>query len=436
MIVYLRLSLAAAVAIAAPMPALAQSAPAYYTPPKLLTRGKNTTPVAGNGTVVVQVLVDKSGTFKVQRVVRTTNAADNAAALEIAKSSTYAPATRGTVKQTAFYDFTLKFVGTQASASDESEAPGGEAAFGRMLRSGNYQGAKSGLVAYVQAHPDDQKAQADLGAANVFLGDYADAAAAFDKAGTLPSAVKPLASKAYAETAAAKLKTSDAPGAVAAAKRAVDLSPTFYAYNTLGLAQSQAGDPTSAIAAFESARSVGSKDSSVKPKERALVDSNLVSTYLDAGKPDEAKTVAAEAQQLDPSSQSTQSAYANYYVKQATAATKASKDAEAAALYEQAALAAPGQAAPLYAQAAVSYLNIKPTADNAKAKADADKSLALAPDGAVANFAAGVALANQAGKQKDALVFLNKADASAKTGSDPALTAAIENAIKQVGGTK
>jgi len=84
----------------------------------------------------------------------------------------------------------------------------------------------------------------------------------------------------------------------------------------------------------------------------------------------------------------------------------------------------------------VSYLNLKPKPDNDKAKADADKALAVAPDNAVANYAAGIALANQAGKSKDALVYLNKADASAKSGNDTSLATAIENAIKQLNGTK
>ncbi len=432
----------AALALAVPLPALAQSAPVYYAPPKLLTRGKSTTPVAGNGTVVVQVLVNKDGSFKVQRVVRSTNHGDDAAALEIAKTSKYQPASRGAVKQTAFYDFTLKFVGGSATAASGDSlgagggsSAGGEIRFGRMIRAGNYQGAKSGLEAYLQQHPGDQKAQADLGVANTFLSDYAAAAAAFDKAGSLSPSVKALAGKAYAETAAAKIKSNDTAAAVAAAKRAVEIAPSFYGYNTLGLAQSQGGDTSAAIAAFESARSLGAKDSKIKPKERALVDANLVSTYLDANRPDQAKAVAAEAQQLDPTQQSAQNAYANYYLKQAQAASKAGKDADAASLYEQAAVAVPAQAAALYAQAAVSYLNLKPKPDNDKAKADADKALAAAPDNAVANYAAGIALANQQ-KSKDALVYLNKADASAKSGNDTSLATAIENAIKQLNGTK
>jgi hypothetical protein len=78
---------------------------------------------------------------------------------------------------------------------------------------------------------------------------------------------------------------------------------------------------------------------------------------------------------------------------------------------------------------------MKPNADSAKAKADADKALALAPGDAQANFAAGVALANQ-GSTKDALVYLNKADTAAKAANDTQLATAIENAIKQLGGAK
>ncbi len=88
-----------------------------------------------------------------------------------------------------------------------------------------------------------------------------------------------------------------------------------------------------------------------------------------------------------------------------------------------------------YTQAALSYLNAQPKPDATNAKAAADKALALKPDDATANFAAGIALADQPGKTQDALVYLNKADTLAKGGTDAKLTAQIEAAIKQLNGT-
>ena len=151
-----------------------------------------------------------------------------------------------------------------------------------------------------------------------------------------------------------------------------------------------------------------------------------MSAYADAGNVDQAKVVVAEAVKLDPSNTNAQAFLAQYYVRQATDADSKQKYAVSALAFEQAAALAPSAQQPdLYARAALTYLKIKDQTPNDKAKADADKALAIAPDNALANFAAGISLANQPGKSKDALVYLNKADAASKTGSDPQLTAAV-----------
>lgn len=432
-------SLLATALIALPLAALAQS-PAYYTPPKLKTQGTNTTAVAGPGTVVVKVLVAKSGAATVQGVIRSSNHGDDAAALEIAKHSTYRPAARGSVALTAFYDFTLKFTSKGAAASESGDAGasggGGLGAYEREIRAGNYAGARTGLTAYVAAHPGDAKAELDLGVASAFLDEPSKAADAFDKAGSVPDNYRALAAKAYNDAASERLKAKDFPGAVAAAKRATALASSPFTYNTLGTAEDAAGDHAAAIADLEKARAIAAADAHFKTAERATIDVNLVAAYLDAGKPDDAKPIADEVVKLDPSQTNAQTFFANYYAKSASDAIAAGKLPDAAALYEKAAVVAPSQAAASYTNAALTYLKVKPNADNARAKADADKALALEPDNASANFAAGVALANQPGKTKDALVYLNRADESAKKGSDPALTAAIENVLKQLGGNK
>ncbi len=413
----------------------------YYTPPKLKTQGASSTPVAGAGTVVVKVLVNKDGSAKVQGVVRSTNHGDDASALEIAKTSTYRPATRGTSPQTAFYDYTLKFAAKGGSASTTSDAGaaagGGDlATFERQIRSGSYAGAQTGLTAYVAQHPTDAKAQLDLGVASAYLNDATAAAAAFGKAGTIPDNYKPLAAKAYNDAAGEAYKKKDYVAAVVAAKRAVAIVPGPFTYNTLGTAEDAAGDHAAAIADLEKARTLATADANLKPADRAHIDVNLAAAYLSAGKPEAAKPLVEEVSKLDPSQTGAQVFFANYYSKLAGDLVAAGKFAEGAASYEQAAAVAPSQAAQSYVSAAFAYLKIKPNAANDKAKADADKALAIEPTNASANFAAGVALANQSGKAKDALVYLNKADASAKTGTDATLTAAIENVIKQLNGAK
>ncbi len=437
-----RISLGAAccaIAAAAPLPAFAQSGnTSYFNPAKLVSRGSATTPTTGPGTVVVQVLVNKDGTFKVERVIRSTNHGDDAAALEIAGKSKYRPATRGSEPQTAYYDFTLKFTGASGAAGTSPDTGGGSELdrLSRMISAGNYSGAQTGLKSYLAEHPDDQKAQLYLGATYAYQGQPLDATAAFDKAGTIPPNYTALAGKAYNDAAAAHLKANEDALAVDAAKRAVDLAPSFFTYNTLGFAEMSAGSNDAAIADLQKARALGQSNSAIKPSDRAREDGNLVAADLAAGKIDDAKAVAAESKQLDPSEAGSDSAFANYYIKTAQAAIAAGKHKDGAALYEQAAAYAPAQAAALYGQAAVAYLNAKPDPDNAKAKADADKALAADPDDAVANFAAGVALANTPGKTKEALVYLNKADASAKKANNVSLATSIESMIKQLGANK
>jgi tetratricopeptide (TPR) repeat protein len=89
----------------------------------------------------------------------------------------------------------------------------------------------------------------------------------------------------------------------------------------------------------------------------------------------------------------------------------------------------------LWSQAAILYLEVKPTPDNAKAKADADKALAIDPNSALGNYAAGIALARQ-GSRKEALVFLGKADAAAKTSGDTRVATLSEAAIATISGAK
>ena len=430
-----RTSLAAAIlaaATVAPLSAGAQSTGlTYYTAPTLVKRGTSSSPIAGAGTVVVQVMVNKDGSFKVVRVIHSTNTGDNAAALEIAKTSTYKPAARGPVKQSAFYDFTLKFTSTGAAAAPaETGSQTGAAQYERMIRAGNYSGAQSGLKTYTAAHPEDENAQQLLGVASAFLNQDEDATAAFDKSGTISPNYKSVAAKAYADYAVTAQKNNEFDKAVAAAKKAVALEPSFYLYNTLGTAESSAGQNDAAIADLEKARSLGTD---AKASDRAVVDANLASAYLSAGKPDMAKQVAAEGTKLDPSSSGVSNVLANYYIKQAQTASAAGKGAAAATAYEQAAAAAPSQAVPLYTQAAFANLGQNP--DPTSAKAYADKALALKPDDASANYAAGIALADQPGKSKDALVYLNKADGLAKAANDTKLTSQIEAAIKQLGGS-
>ncbi len=404
----------------------------YYTPPKTKVRGTATTPIAGAGTVVVQVFVTKSGTATKFKIIKSTNPADNATALEIAKSSKYAPATQGTKKQDAFYDYTLKF--TTSGVTAESGAATGVAKYKAMIAAGNYSGAQAGLKSYLADNPSDPEAELQLGIADEYLNDPVGAAAAFDKAGTIAPNYAAVAANAYSGASNESFKNKDYASAAAYAKKSVAIAPGPFSYNALGTAENEAGHSDAAVSDLETARKLAASDSSLKPEQKAAIDDNLVSAYVAAGNIDSAKTIAAEAEKLDPTSLKAQAFVAQYYFRQASDAETKGNYPTAAGLFEQAAgVAAPADQPNFLAQAALAYLKIKDNTTNEKAKADADKALAIAPDNALANLAAGLSLANQgSGKYKDALVYFNKADAAAKTANNTALATTVESLIKQI----
>ena len=133
------------------IPARAQYAN-EFVPAKLIKEGKTSTTIAGSGKVVVQVQVNADGSHKVTKIISSTNSGDNAAATEIANSSTYRPARRGTTPITAFYDFTLRFSGrtvVQSSSGSSGVSLSGASLtpaasqVAALIRAGQYAQAKS-----------------------------------------------------------------------------------------------------------------------------------------------------------------------------------------------------------------------------------------------------------------------------------------------------
>jgi tetratricopeptide (TPR) repeat protein len=207
------------VALAAPLVANAQTN--AYVPPKLESPGANTTAPAGKGEVTVQVFVKKDGTFAVSKVLKSTNAADNAAALEIAKSSKYQPAIRAGKRIDAFYDYVLTFAGNGPSAA----GTGTLATATASVRAAKYDDAKSQLNAYLQTHPGDTQAYTLLGVASAFGGDPAAASMAFEKAGTVSDQYKTLAIQSYAKYANVLLDQKKFADSVTYASHAIDGDP-------------------------------------------------------------------------------------------------------------------------------------------------------------------------------------------------------------------
>lgn len=425
---------ALAAVAAPPTPPAPPASPDYYEPPHLLKQGTATSPISGNGTVVIQVLVNPDGTFKVQKVVKSTNKALEPVALEMAGSAKYAPATKGKKKIVAFYTYTLKFVGNSASSSDPATS-GQMATFTNQIRSGKYADAKAGLTAYLEAHPSDVPAATMLGVADTFLDDYSGAAAAFDKVQKIPSQYVPVAARAYGGAAEKALGAKDGAAAMAAAKRAYELSPGVATLNVLGTAQYMSKDYTSAAKSFEDARTQAAASGKFEPKQLATITSNLVSTYVDAGDIDKAVGLLPDIKKYDASNTAGESYVVNYYLTKAKDAQAAKNLPQAAAIYDKAAQVGPTYAVVMYTNEASTLYQVTPKPDYKAVKAAADKALAIAPGDGGANLIAAYALVSD-GKAADAKPYIDKADAAAKSTGDKALADRVAQLTKQLGGAK
>jgi tetratricopeptide (TPR) repeat protein len=421
--------LACAAFVALPLAALAQTE-SFYVAPKLMLTGKNTTALAGPGNVTVQVQVKKDGTFAVIKVTKSTNPGDNAAALEIAKSSKYKPATRDAKPVDAFYDYELKFGGDTAATGT-----GGIATALATIRQGKYDQAKSDLQTYLAAHPDDTQAYTLLGVANTFGGDPAAAAAAFDKAGPVPDQYKALAVQSYEKYAKAALQDKKYSDAVAAADHAIALNPqSLQGYYVRGNAETGMQNTAAAIADLQKARAIASGGKSDDTTTVALSYS-LAQAQLAAGQFGEAATSAKDVARLDTtvSNQLTKDEFVAV-MNPAIALANAGKIAESVSRLESGAAAFPANAGALTAQAAyIMATDKKPDWD--KIKAEAEKALALDPNSGRANYILGI-VASQKQDPKTALDYMNKAKATPDYSSDASLAKMIDAGLKQLNGGK
>jgi tetratricopeptide (TPR) repeat protein len=417
--------LACAAFVALPLAAIAQTE-SFYVAPKLVQPGKNTTALAGPGNVTVQVQVKKDGTFAVIKVTKSTNPGDNAAALEIANSSKYKPATRDAKPVDAYYDYELKFGGDTAATGT-----GGIASALATIRQGKYDQAKSDLQTYLQSHPGDTQAYTLLGVANTFGGDPAAAAAAFDKAGTVPDQYKPLAIQSYQKAASADLKAKQFPDAAAAAGHLIDLDPQNPdAYNLRGTAEIGAQNDAAAIADLQKARSLAL---AAKGDQKMLttISYNLAVAQLDAGQYGEAATSAKQVAGSDTalSAQLNKFAYTDI-VNAAVPLANAGKISDAVSRLESGAAAFPSNGGTLLAEAAyIMALDKKPDWD--KIQAEAEKALALDPNAGRADYLLGLR-ASQKQDPKSALDYMNKAKSTTAYGSDPGLAKMVDDALTKL----
>jgi tetratricopeptide (TPR) repeat protein len=398
----------------------------FYRPPKVLKLGSHSAAVAGNGAVQVKVFIKKDGTIGSATVVKSSNHADDAAALQIAKSSSFRVGTLDGVPGDYFYTVLLKFNGAQVSSGD-MDASGLAAAMG-LVRAGKYDDAKTEINAYLSAHPGDKGAEALLGVADGYLGDASGAATAFDAAGTIPPNYRVVAAKAYSDAAIAALKNHQNDEAIALGDKALALQQNVNTYFILGTAHTDAHQFPAAIVEFEKAKSLalsGKADAATLD----TIDSGLMAAYLFGGETDKGLALAQDLRKRDPSSSRIDDTLVSFYTQQAVTELSAGKRDQAVATLEAGAAAVPKRASALYVQAANIIAGAQPP-DWKKVKAEADKALAADPSDAHANFLEGVSLANT-GDRTGAVPYLQKAKANA--GSDASLITSIDAALKAVG---
>jgi tetratricopeptide (TPR) repeat protein len=423
------LAFSALAVASAPLIASAQTG-TYYTPPKLIKQGTATSPIVGTGAVTVQVFVRKNGSIGAVTVKKSTNHGDDAAALEIAKSSTYKPGVRDAKAIDAFYTMSLKFSGTSV-VNDTGTSSNQLLQANALIRAAKYADAKTEIQSYLTAHPDDKHAQALLGVADAYTNDSAGATAAFDAAGTIPDQFKIVAAKAYADAAVDALKAKNNDRAITLADKALALQQNVNTLFIRGTAYGNAQKYPQAIADLEKAKSMASAGNADAATINAI-DASLATSYVFGGQADKGIALAREIKRRDPSNTRVDDTLASYYAQQAGAAVKAGKVEDAVASLENAAKVVPARGAVLYVQAANVLANVdKP--DWKRVKAEVDKALAIDPNDARANYVAAIALANQ-GDTKGAIPLLQKAKANA--GSDPTLNADIDTALKKLSAPK
>jgi tetratricopeptide (TPR) repeat protein len=414
-----------------PPAALAQTSQ-FYSPPKILKQGRATSPVVGKGSVTLKVFVKKNGSVGAVTVVKSTNHGDDAAATEIAKSSTYKPGARDAKPEDAYYTLSLKFNGS-AVTTDTGSSAGEVNQANALIRAGKYADAKTQLQSYLTGHPGDRDAEALLGVSDAYLNDSAGAAAAFDATGgTIPAQFKVVAGKAYSDAAVEALKAKNNDQAVAYADKALAIQPNVNGYYLRGTAYANAQKYPQAIADLEKAKSQAAAGKADAGTLNAI-DSSLATSYLFGGQPDKGTALAAEVKRRDPSNTRVDDAIAGYYNQQASAAVQGGKRDQAVASLEAGAKAVPSRAVVLYTAAAnVMGGSAKSADDWKRVKAEADKALAVNPNDAGALFIDGIASAN-AGDSAGARTALTKAKAN--VGSDADLSAKIDTALAQLSKT-
>jgi hypothetical protein len=412
------------------MPALAQYDNEFQIA-KVVKQGTTQHDIAGSGSVTVQVLVNADGTHKVTKVIKSSNPGDNAAAMDIAASSTYKPAMRGKTPVTSFYDFTLKFNGKVAVDSMAGGDNSVTKPIDEDIHASKYDDAIAKANAALAASPGNPAVLQLLGVAQYYKGDLTASAQTFAQVSNITSEFAAVAAQSFANTAVKNLQ-SDPAQSLAYAKRAYALDSSNNSRFALGVAligNKQYSEAVTTLKAID--------QSKLDARTKQAVDQQLLDAYLDEGDTASATTEAAALKALDPGAAA--AAMGSYYLSLGNQAMNDKKYDAALKAYDQAIAAGSGQTvvtANTYAAFAVMSMD-KP--DYAKAQQYALAAVTAAPDDANANYAAGTAtfgVFTKSQKRDDktkAQAYLKKADDLAKAAGNTALITQIETQIKNIG---
>ncbi len=423
---------------AAAAPGLAQSD--NYSIAKVIKQGTTTQPIAGSGTVQVQVQVNADGTHKVVKVLKSNNPGDNAAALEIAQNSTYRPARRGSTPITTFYDFNLRFNGKSAQTSSEEISGGGDTvAIDALVRAGKYKDAIAKANAALLSSPGNPGVLQLLGTAQYYNGDLVDSAATFSRVQDIKKPFQPIAAQAFA-TGSTHVAQTNPSQALEYAHRAMTLSngdaTSRYA---LGVAQMANKQYPEAVATLKGVHDSLSGDPKADVKTKLSLDQELLQAQLANNDAAGANATAAEMKALDTSGGAAAAhAISQHYMQLGSDAMTANDFPTAAKNFDQAAATASGQDA-VTANTLAAFAILRETKpDYGKARDYAQKAVTGAPGDANANFTLGLAYAgvfatsNKSDDKTQALNYLNKADQLAKAGGNEGLALQIEAQIKNI----
>ncbi|MGH7737472.1 MAG: hypothetical protein ACREMP_06350 [Candidatus Tyrphobacter sp.] len=419
-------------------PALAAQCTGELEPPHLVAMGTHSTPAAGNGTVRVQVRIDADGAHAVTHIISSTNHRDDRAALELASSSRYHPATCSGHPIVYFYDPVFHFSGSSVSSATGGGASGAAARVQGLIRAGDYDTAKSVAQSALANDPNDRQLNQLLGIAEFYGHDYSDAAEIFARLSP-PYMYPTLVAQALA-TAAVVQANTDPQRAVEYAQRALSIDHSLNSRFALGVSQLGAKAYTSAIATLQNVRAAQARDPHFSAQDRYKVDEEILRAYVGAGDTTGAQPIADEMRRLEPSNQAPAAIMGEVFITQGEAALAAKNYERAIALFDKATdLGSTQLAVQAYDQQARAA-QMMPHPDGVRVKGYADKALALDPNDPSANFLAGIGLALQysaghnrdAGLREQALTYLNKADSEAKAAGQQALATNIESVIHQL----